>query len=237
MKNRDQLMLIRGNHLFSHFNDGEFESMNIVPRFKETPKNEYIYFEAKYHNALYFLKEGYVKIGYFDKDGVEVIKEIIGPGDIFGQFTLLPNNMEGEFAQAFKGKVSLCVFRVEEFDRLLQKNPNISLRFARQLGQKLVRIENRMINLLHKSVPERLIYFFICLSKQFPHYLHDNQFSMPNIFTHDDIAKMIGSSRQTITTFINQWEASGLLRFSRTRFDLWDVNELQNKMDVRKMNV
>lgn len=235
MQQTDHLTLIRGNDFFSQINAEDFEAMNLVHRFKETPRNAYIYFEATYHNALYFLKEGYVKIGYIDKDGVEVIKEIIGPGDVFGQFTLAPNNLEGEFAQAYKNKVSLCMFRVDEFDQLLRKYPQLSFRFTRQLGEKLMRIENRMINLLHRSVPDRLLYFFLNLSKQFPHYLKDNRFSMPNIFTHDDIAKLIGSSRQTVTTLINQWEEVGLVTITRSRFTLLNVKELQNKLNVCQM--
>jgi len=96
-----QLLLIRGTDLFSQMTDEVFDSMELVHHFKETPKNDYIYFEAHLHNALYFLKEGYVKIGFYDKEGREVIKEIIGKGDVFGQITLLPNNLDGEFAQAY----------------------------------------------------------------------------------------------------------------------------------------
>jgi CRP/FNR family transcriptional regulator, cyclic AMP receptor protein len=223
----DKLVMIKNTDLFSQMEDEVFESMQLIHHFKETPKNGYIYFEAHLHNALYFLKEGYVKIGYIDRDGNEVIKEIIGKGDVFGQITLLPNNLEGEFAQAYKTDVSLCMFRVQEFHQLLEEHPQIALRFTKQLGKKMIRVENRMVNLLQKTVAERLAQFFINLTKQFPEYLHENNFEMPNIFTHEDIARLIGSSRQSITTTVNQFERAGLLDFSNGTIKIMDVKELQ----------
>jgi CRP/FNR family transcriptional regulator, cyclic AMP receptor protein len=224
-----QLLLIKGTDLFSQMADEVFDSMELVHHFKETPKNGYIYFEAHLHNALYFLKEGFVKIGYYDKDGREVIKEVIGRGDIFGQFTLLPNNLDGEFAQAYKSDVSLCMFRVKEFEQLLHQYPQIALRFTSKLGQKMLRIENRMVNLLQKTVPERLNHFFIHLTRQFPEYQKDGMFEMPNIFTHEDISRLIGSSRQTVTTLINEMEDAGLIKFDRSIFFIADVKKMLNK--------
>lgn len=226
------LLLIKNNDLFSQIDGDTFESMDLIHNFKVTPKNDYIYFEAHLHNALYFLKDGYVKIGYYDKQGKEVIKEIIGKGDVFGQFTLLPNNLEGEFAKAYKTDVSLCMFRIQEFEELLQKHPQIAIRFTRQLGQKMLRIENRMVNLLQKTVNERLMHFCLHLVKQFPEYLKGESFVMPNIFTHDDIARLIGSSRQTVATLMNEWEREGLIFSGKEELNVPDVKVMKKRLNV-----
>jgi hypothetical protein len=52
----NQLLLIKGNDLFSQMTDELFDSLELVHHFKETVKNDYIYFEAHLHNALYFFK-------------------------------------------------------------------------------------------------------------------------------------------------------------------------------------
>lgn len=228
----DQLLIIRGNELFSQITDEEYEEMQLVHHFKETPRNEYIYFESHLQNALFFLKEGFVKVGYNDKDGNEVIKEIIGPGDVFGQLTLMPNNLEGEFAQAYKSDVSLCMFKLADFEKLLAAKPNISLKFTRQVGLKMARLENRMVNLLQRDVKERLLYFFFNLTRQFPQYVQGNSFDMTNILTHEDVARLIASSRQTVTTFINQLEQEGMILFSRQLLQIPDVKKLQNRLSV-----
>jgi CRP/FNR family transcriptional regulator, cyclic AMP receptor protein len=228
----DQMLIIRENQLFSQISDEEYEALDLLHHFKETPRNQYIYFEAFHHNKLYFLKEGYVKIGYFDKDGNEVIKEILGKGDIFGQIVLERGSLEGEFAQAYKADVSLCAFKIEDFEKLLVSRPELSVRFTRQVGQKLARVENRMINLLQKDVRTRLLYFMYSLTRQYPGSLENNAFELDGLFTHDDIAKLIGSSRQTVTTLINRFQEEGLLSFNRGYLKLPDVNKLQKVLTV-----
>jgi CRP/FNR family transcriptional regulator len=228
----DYLTVIRNNDFFSEISEEDFNSMNIIHHFKETPKGDFIYFEAHLHNSLYFLKDGFVKIGFYNENGEEVIKDIIGKGDVFGQFTLLPKNMEGEFAQAHKGDVSLCMFKVDAFEQLLRQNPQITLKFTKQLGEKMLKVENRMLNLLHKTVAERLQYFLLNLTRQFPDNLMGERFLMDTIFTHDDIARLIGSSRQTVSTLINQWEKQGVICFTRHSFIIPEVNKLQKILSV-----
>lgn len=228
----DQLLIIRNNELFSQITNEEYEELQLVHHFKETPRNQYIYFESHLRNALFFLKEGFVKIGYFDKDGNEVIKDILGPGDVFGQLTLLPNNIEGEFAQAHKSDVSLCMFKLADFEKLLAAKPSISVKFTRQVGLKMARLESRMVNLLQRDVKVRLLYFLFNLTRQFPQHLQGNSFDMLNILTHDDVARLIASSRQTVTTFINQLEQEGLIVFSRQRLYFPDVKKMQNRLSV-----
>jgi len=232
MPSSDQMLLIRRHDFFAKLSSEEYESLNILHNYKEAHRNEYIYFEAEHYRNLYFVKEGYVKIGYRDKDGNEVIKEIIGSGDIFGQITLEQKNADGEFAQAYKADVSLCMFRVDEFARLLALKPELAIRFAQMVGGKMNRLESRMINLLQRDVRSRLLYFFYSLSQQFKTHVHDNCFRMDNFLTHDDVSRLIGSSRQTVTTMIVQLEQEQLLGFSRKLVEIPDVKRLQKLITV-----
>lgn len=225
-----KMLLIRNYNLFAQFTESEYNELNIVHRFIEAPKGEYIYFEAKHHSRLYFIKDGYVKIGYINDSGKEVVKEIIQKGEIFGQFTLERNNMNGEFAQAYKSDVSLCAFTVEDFEKLLQKKPELSLKYSKQVGQKLRMLENRLLNLLHKDVRTRLIHFYGMLAIN--HLGHSDSITIENFLTHEDIANLIGSSRQTVTTTINDLESEGLLGVSRNEIVIPSVKKIQKAMDV-----
>lgn len=225
-----KMLLIRNYNLFAQFTESEYNELNIIHRFIEAPKGEYIYFEAKHHSRLYFIKDGYVKIGYINDSGKEVVKEIIQKGEIFGQFTLERNNMNGEFAQAYKSDVSLCAFTVEDFEKLLQKKPELSLKYSKQVGQKLRMLENRLLNLLHKDVRTRLIHFYGMLAIN--HLGHSDSITIENFLTHEDIANLIGSSRQTVTTTINDLESEGLLGVSRNEIVIPSVKKIQKAMDV-----
>lgn len=80
MDSTDKMILIRNYDLWSHLSAEEYEALNLVHNFVEAKKGNCVYFEAFSHNKLYFLKEGYIRIGYIDNQGNEIIREIIQKG-------------------------------------------------------------------------------------------------------------------------------------------------------------
>lgn len=227
-----KILLIRNYDLWSHVSDEEYEELNFVHRYIEAKKGEYIYFEAFNHNKLYFIKEGYIRIGFIDEDGNEVIKEIIQQGELFGQFTLEKNNLNGEFAQAYKADVSLCAFNIEDFEKLLHRKPEIALKFTKQVGNKLRNIQNRLVNLLNKDVKTRLLDFFWQLLQLNTGDETPAGFCIPNYLTHEDIAHLIGSSRQTVTTMINELAEEGVLSYNRQQICFPDVKKIKKLVNV-----
>ncbi len=232
MPAEDKMLLIRNYDLWCNLSDQDLKELNIEHHFIEVPKGEYIYFEAYNHNKLYFLKEGYIRIGYIDAEGNEKIKEIIQKGELFGQVTLERSNLHGEFAQAYKQDVSICAFNIDDFEKLLKKRPDLALRYSKQVGAKLRNIENRLLNLLNKDVKTRLIHFLWQLVEQKLGENLPEGFCIPNYLKHEDIANLIGSSRQTVTTMINELETEGILSYNRQQICFLNVKKLQKLVSV-----
>jgi CRP/FNR family transcriptional regulator len=220
-------MLLRNYDLWCHLNDEEYENLNISHHFIEAKKGDYIYFDSHHLNKLYFVKDGYIKIGYIDEEGNEIIKEIIREGEIFGQFALEKNNLNGEFARAYKGNVSLCAFSIEDFEKLLKKRPELAIKYSKQVGDKLRRAEFRLLSMLNKDVKSRLLAFLYHLAMMDGYRGEEVSYTMNNFLTHEDIAKLIGSTRQTVTTFINELEDEGLLKLTRKKIILKDAGKIK----------
>lgn len=227
-----QLLLIRNYDLWCHISEEEYLELDLVHRFIEAKKGDFIYFEAFNHNKLYFIKEGYIRIGYIDEGGNEIIKEIIQQGELFGQFTLEKNNLHGEFAQAYKSDVSLCAFNIEDFEKLLSRKPEIALKYTRQVGNKLRNFQNRLVNLLNKDVKTRLLNFFWQLLQINSGGEAVEGFCIPNYLTHEDIAHLIGASRQTVTTMINELAADNTISYNRQQICFPDVKKIQKLANV-----
>ena len=232
MPAEDKMLLIRNYDLWCHLSDEDYADLQIEHHFMEVPKGEYIYFEAYNHNKIYFVKEGYIRIGHIDADGNEKVMEIIQKGELFGQFTLERSNLHGEFAQAYKQDVSLCAFHIDDFEKLLKKRPDLALKYSKQMGAKLRTIENRLVNLLNKDVKTRLAHFFWQLVENKLGETKPEGFCMPNYLKHEDIANLIGSSRQTVTTMINELEAEGILSYNRQQICFLNVKNLQKRISV-----
>jgi CRP/FNR family transcriptional regulator len=231
MSAEEQMVIIRRNDFLDKLHPADYEHLNILHNYIIAEKDAYIYFDAQYLNKLYFLKEGFVKIGIIDDNGDELIKEILQPGDVFGQFMLERNNMQGEFAQAHSCETILCAFTVADFEKLLTQRPDLAIVFSKKMGQRLKHVENRLLNLLQKDVRTRLLFFFHTLIRSRDD-IKNNAVTLPNFLTHEEIARLIGSSRQTVTTILSKCAEEGLLHLNRKFIIIPDIKLLQKEAKV-----
>ena len=209
--------MLRKCTLWSDLTEEEYAELDVLDNFKAVRKGEYVYFEAFNHNTIYFIKKGYILLGKIDDSGAVITKDILKPGDFFGQFVLEKNNLDGEFAQAIKSDISLCSFTTENFIRLLERNPRIGIRYTKLVGLKLKKFQNRFINIVQKDVRERLLLFLrdLLMENMGKAVVTNDRAVVPNYLTHDEIAQLIGSSRQTVTTMLNQLKEEGIFEYAR----------------------
>ena len=175
------------------------------------------------------MKKGYVKIGHYDEAGNEIITEIIQQGDIFGQLSLEVEETEGEFAQVIKKDASICSFTIEDFQSILEKKPDLAISFTKIVGFKFKTLRNRFWDIISKSVKVRLVDFFLYLASNANPDKRDNV-EIENFLTHADISGLIGSSRQTVTTLINELSESGLIYFDRQKIVINSISRLKKEL-------
>jgi CRP/FNR family transcriptional regulator len=214
---------LRNHQLFSQMSSEEIKMLCIIGGFRKAKKNEDIYFGLDDDPKVYLLKKGTIKILTLDEEGNEVTKDILLQGDIFGEITLADNtNNRNEFARAASPEVSVCSFKVSDFEKVLRENPMLAIRYTKQVGDKLKAMENRFTDLVFKDVRTRLIEF---LRNYAIHngQKESNAFVTNHFFTQQDIASLIGASRQTVTSLMNELVEKNLLQYTRSVFIIPDV--------------
>ena len=215
----DNFILLRNHRLFQKLTAKECKELSIQEGFILAKKNEFIYLNELQSSRLYFLKKGFVKIGHYDQEGKEVITEILQEGDIFGQLNLESEYEEEEFAQAIKKDASICSFQVQDFEKILEKRPDLAISYTKLVGFKFKSLRNRVWNIMYKDVRERLTDLFVYIStKNNPENL--DKIRIDNFLTHADVASLIGSTRQTVTTLISELSDKGLLHFDRQYIEI-----------------
>jgi len=219
------LLLLRNHKLFRQLTTKECRELNIDKGFIQARKNEFIYLNNFTSNRLFFLKKGYVKIGTYDEEGKEIIREILHEGDIFGQVNLEQESNSNEFAQAIKKDATICSFTIEDFEKILEKRPDLAISYTKLVGLRLKTLQTRISNIMYKDVKERLRDFFIYLVGK--NNIQSDEVLIENYLTHADIAGLIGSTRQTVTTLINELEEKGLLQFSRKEIRIKSMDKLK----------
>ena len=226
------LLLLRNHKLFRQLTTRECKELNIINGFILAKKNEFIYLNSFQNHRLYFLKKGYVKIGHYDENGNEVITEVLQEGDIFGQVSLEKEENEGEFAQAIKKDASICSFTISDFERILEKRPDLAISFTKLIGLKLKTLRNRVWDIIHKDVKQRLIDFLIYLGSR-QNQEGQDKVVIENFLTHADIANLIGSTRQTVTSLMNQLSDQKLIYFDRKIIMLNSLQALRKAASIK----
>lgn len=202
------------NHkLMSVLSSSELKEICVITNFKTAKKGEIIYFSHDESSRVYTLKRGTIKIVEIDAKGNEIVKDILQEGDLFGQFTLTNETLD-EYAVAMSDYVTCCSFRMDDFENIIERNPALALRYTKWMGFRLKRMENRYANLVFKDVRSRLLGFLKDWASK--EGMNDkNEIILKNYLTHQDIASLICSTRQTVTGLFNDLKEHGVLDYSR----------------------
>ncbi|HEX8548800.1 MAG TPA: Crp/Fnr family transcriptional regulator [Cytophagaceae bacterium] len=224
----DNFILLRNHKLFQQLTLEECKDLNITSGFIEAKKNDFIYLNNFVSQRLFFLKKGYIKIGHYDESGQEVISEILQQGDIFGQISLNPEKDNEEFAQAIKTDASMCSFTIQDFENILERRSDLAISFTKLVGLKFRSLQNRYHNIINKDVRHRLKDFLLYLSDS-NNARGSNEVVINNFLTHADIAGLIGSTRQTVTTLLKEISEKDLIRFDRKQIIFPDMDTFKQK--------
>lgn len=209
---------LHDHQLFSALTRSELKEMCMITNFKSARKGEIIYFSHDEDQRVYFLKKGTLKIVEIDDNGNENVKDLIQKGDIFGEFTL-NNTPSDEYAVVMTDSVMCCSFKMADFETVLKANPQLSLTYTKWMGFRFKRLQNRYTNLIFKDVKTRLISFLNDWAAK-EGLKENNQIILKNYLTHQDIASLVCSSRQTITALLNEFKEKDYIDYTRTEIIL-----------------
>lgn len=197
---------------------------------REFKKGEYIYLPDEHSDRIYFLAEGRVKIGSYGDSGKEITKAILSQGEVFGELALIGEEKRRDFAYAME-KTTLCILTVEEMKALMRDHSALNLFLMRVLGSRVLEMESRLESLVFKDSRSRIVEFLLDLAKkkgQRVGYEH----VVRKFMTHQEIANLTATSRQTVTTVLNELRAKNLLTFNRKRLLIRDMEKLAEEATV-----
>jgi CRP/FNR family transcriptional regulator, cyclic AMP receptor protein len=191
-------------------------------RFK---KEQFIYFPDEPAQNLYMIAEGRVKIGHYLDDGKEVIKSILTTGEIFGELALAGEEKRSDFAQAMDEKTVVCPLRIEELKNLMYENRELSFKILKLVGLRLMKLERKLELLVFKDARTRVIEF-LKDAAAWKGKKVGFETMIPTKLTHKDIAALTGTSRQTVTTILNELKEQNLINFDRKKILIRDLEKL-----------
>jgi CRP-like cAMP-binding protein len=203
----------------------DLQELSALCQAEQLQRNTIIYHKGDASTHLHILLRGSVKICSFSEDGREIIKEMLGPVTLFGDLGLFGEKLRQENALSMQEEVHLLRIPNEGFRHLLQKHPTLSLDIVDWLGLRLRRTEARLEALMFKDARERIIDF---LKDSAENQGKKIGFEMliKHSMTQQDIANYTGTSRQTVTSVLNELRKLNLIYFNRRSILIRDMERL-----------
>jgi len=182
------------------------------------PAGQLIYMPGETSEGLFLLKAGKVRIYRLTADGKKLTLSILEASTFFGDMPLAGQQMYGAFAEAIDS-CTLCVLGRADLERLIESRPRVAIRLLEVIGRRLVEAESVIEAVAFKSVPARLATVLVRLAAE-------GDGTELNGYTHQDLAEMIGTYRETATLTLDDFRRRGLVDLRRKQIRILDRRSL-----------
>ena len=196
--------LLKELEIFSELNQQELEDVASLAQIRKIPTDSTIFHEGDDADAIFVVVNGKVKIVTSSSDGKEFILSVLGAGQVFGEMGLLETAPRSASVVTIT-EVELLTINRADFDHLLKSSPGISRKLMSILSRRLRRANSKMESLAYMDVAGRLARYLLDMALDHGQQL-GNGWVVVRRPTHSDIAHSIGTSRETVSRLINEFE-------------------------------
>ncbi len=206
----NKLWYLKHIRLFDGISPSEMQEMEKITRMEEVKKRQPLYLPGDPSSSVYFLKRGRVKIANTAPSGKEVTFDILEAGDIFGELDVLEDAPRSTSAETLDDAL-ICVIPRKDFDQYLAMHPSVMYKLTKLIGLRLKKIQSRVEDLVFREVPARLAHLLSELGKT--EGVAEKQGIRLNVkLTHQEMANLIGCSRETVSAIMGQFRDDGLIQ-------------------------
>jgi CRP/FNR family transcriptional regulator, cyclic AMP receptor protein len=172
-------------------------------------RGEWIFVLGDSAESIYVLEQGRMKLTALSEDGQEVLHEIVGAGEIFGYTSAILGMPRTTSAQALETSV-VCEIHHKDFETLLSMYPELSFRLLKSVGLRLKKAEAQLVSVICNDVSRRVRETLLDLVVKESGAEPDLPVTIR--ITQQDLANLIGASRQKTWQALKELEDSNVLR-------------------------
>jgi len=179
----------------------------------EYRKGQMIYNQDQPSTAIYLVIDGMVKVSRLAEDGRQVIVDIYQNDEFFGESALLGLPHRAEQAVVLDN-TKLMTWSAPEIEDIVMKRPRLAVALLQILVQRTLDFTHRIESFSADNISRRLARSLIRFSERLGKPETDGSMRMVP-FTHELLSQYVGTSREIVTHYMNQFRREGYLRYSR----------------------
>ena len=195
--------------LFEGLKQEDLEAIALVTVRRSFSKDQVIILAEEEGDALFIIRTGQVKVSIVSEDGREVILSLLGEGAVFGELSLLDEKPRSANVVATKD-AELYMLRRGDFLQLLHKVPKIAISLLSELASRLRKTDRKIEGLALLDVTSRISETLLVLADEQGEETSEG-FHIANRPTHQQLANMSGTTRETVSRVLKRLEGQGYI--------------------------
>ena len=183
-------------------------------------RGEDFYRPEEHDGGLFLIKEGRVRIYKLTPSGKQLTLVLESTGTAISS-----RRLQGLHAQALEPSV-IAFMKREELERLIRKSPEVGVRLADLLAERLRLMDERMSDVIHKEVPARLASVILQLLDS-EGVVSGEGYEIAGPYTYEELGTMIGAKRVAVTRAFKRLREAGAVEVERGRIHVKDIDSLE----------
>lgn len=205
MAHEENKAFLRRVPLFSSLNELQLEQLAAGSVRRSFPKGRTIVAEGEPSQALYILLSGRAKVQRSDTEGKEVILAVIGSGEFFGEMSLIDDAPRSASVITIESCDFMAINK-DSFKTMLAQSPDIGMQIMKGLVRRLREADKKIETLALLDVYGRVARVLLDFSE-----LVGGERVVKSRLPRQEIAKMIGASREMVSRVMKGLEVDGYI--------------------------
>ena len=222
-----ELSFLENVPIFADLEEPDLKKIEKLGLRKKYKKGNIVVLEKEMGAALFVIISGKVKIVRTDEDGREVILSIFGPGEFFGEMSLLDGLARSASVVALT-KAELFMIHRRDFLKLVNEHPQVAISLLGELTTRLRKADTQIKSLSLKDASGRVANVIIMLADDIGVF-RKGKVEIDDLPLQQDMASMAGTSRETVSRMLHQFIREGHLQLEGNKLTMNDYEEFRKQ--------
>lgn len=208
--------------IFAPLDAKERQALYELTTTKRLPTRGVLCRKGEPGSTLYAVTKGRLKVVATGRDGREFVFNVMSPGDVIGEISLMDANPRSATAIALEPCEVLTLHR-RDLLPFFERHPLVAIQVGAVLAAHVRRLSERAEDASFLPLPSRMAKTLVALARSY-----DGGDGGPPVIrlSQQDLADMIGATRESVNKWLRTWEQEGMVELMRGRLRVLDADRL-----------
>ena len=228
---KDIPQLLKEVPLFSGLSESDLEALSSIVSKRQYTKSETLFHQGDPGEEFLVLTAGSVKVELMNTDGKELTLTILTPYQFLGELALLDDVPRSATVVALEASEFLSINK-KDFARVLESYPSMAVPMLRQLTKRVRILTDDIASMAFMDSYGRVTRKILALAEEMGEDQADGGIFINQSLTHQQLANLVGTTRETVTKILNQMKDANLISIRRHRITIHDSEELASRANL-----